>query len=128
MIAAPHTVQPDELQRSPRRPEFRLVHGKTIVGTGPNRLEIYPLRGETSERQMMIYFPEHHLLYGSDSFQTQAGKFFFPQEVTELTDAVKREHLQVDQFFMMHIGPTTWSELGKAVAAAELQDTPDGVL
>lgn len=74
------------------------------------------------------YFPEHNLLYGSDLFPTQDGKFFFPQEVTELTDAVKREHLQVDRFSMMHIGPTPWSELGKAVAAAELQDTPDGVL
>ncbi len=128
MIAAPHTMQPDELQRSPRQPQFRLVHDKTIVGTGPNRIEIYPLRGETSERQMMVYFPGHHLLYGSDSFQTHDGKFFFPQEVSELTDAVKREHLQVDRFFMMHIGSTPWSELGKAVAAAELQDTPDGVL
>jgi hypothetical protein len=43
-------------------------------------------------------------------------------------DAVKREHLQVDRFFMMHIGPTPWSELGKAVSAAELQDSPDGTL
>jgi hypothetical protein len=128
MIAAPHTMNPDDLQRERRQPQFRLVHEKMSLGTGPNRLEIYPLRGETSERQMMVYFPEHHLLYGSDSFQTQDGKFFFPQEVTELQDAVKREHLQVDRFFMMHIGPAPWANLAKAVAAAEVQDTPDGVL
>jgi len=89
MIAAPHTIHPDDLQRSPRQPDFRWVHDKTSVGSGPNRLEIYPLHGETSERQMMVYFPEHRLLYGSDSFQTQGDKFFFPQEVTELMDAVK---------------------------------------
>jgi hypothetical protein len=128
MIAAAHTENPDDLQRRPRRPQFRLVKEKMSLGTGTNRIEIYPLRGETSERQMMVYLPEHRLLYGSDSFQSQGDRFFFPQEVTELMDAVKREHLQVDRFFMMHIGPTSWSELGKAVSAAELQDTPDGTL
>jgi hypothetical protein len=43
-------------------------------------------------------------------------------------DAVTREHLNVEQFFMMHIGPTSWANLAKAVAAAEAQDTPNGVL
>ncbi len=129
VIAAPHTSKPDALQRAPRKAVYHLVHGKTLLGAGANRIEIYPIRGETSERQMMVFFPEHHLLYGSDPFQTSSdGSFFYPQTVTELTDAVQREHLQVDEFFMMHIGPTPWGELGKAVAAAKTRDTPDGVL
>jgi hypothetical protein len=45
-----------------------------------------------------------------------------------VTDAVTREHLEVEQFFMMHIGPTPWSDLNKAVQAAEAQDTPTGLL
>lgn len=28
----------------------------------------------------------------------------------------------------MHIGPTPWTDLGKAVEAAEKQDTPNGLL
>jgi hypothetical protein len=92
-------------------------------------MEIIPIRGETSERQMMVYFPEHHLLYGSDPFQQMPdGSFFYPQTVTELIDAVKREHLEPEQFFMMHIGPTPWAALAKAIAAAETQNTPNGVL
>jgi hypothetical protein len=126
MITAPHTANPDELQRQPRRPRYRLIHAKTILGTGANRLEIYPIRGETSERQMMVYFPEHHLLYGSDAFQTQGNSYFFPQEITELLSSVAQEHLQVDRFFMMHIGLRPWSDLGDAVAAAQLVDSPDG--
>ncbi len=55
--------------RAPRKPDFRIVSAKTVIGEGPNRLEIYPLRGETSERQLMVYFPGHQLLYGSDPFQ-----------------------------------------------------------
>jgi hypothetical protein len=117
------------LEKSPHTPEFRVISGKTILGDGPNRIELYSLRGETSERQMMVYFPKRHLLYGSDSFPPdQNGAYIFPQAVTEVVDAVSREHLQVDQFFMMHIGPTPWSDLAKAIAAAEAEDTPNGVL
>lgn len=117
-FAAPHTVQPDTLQLHPRKPVFHLVTGKTVIGTGANRLEIYPLRGETSERQLMVYFPEHKLLYGSDPFQGAPGSFTFPQQVSELTVAVAREHLAVDRFYMMHIGLTPWPELAKALAGA----------
>lgn len=129
VISAPRISKPDALARAPRKPQFHLVHAKTVLGSGPNRIEIYPIHGETSERQMMIYFPEHKLLYGSDPFQQMPdGSFFYPQTVTELMDAVAREHLAVDQFFMMHIGLTPWSDLAKAVAVAESQDTPTGVL
>ena len=129
IIGSSHSTKPDALERSPRHPQFHLVHEKTVLGTGVNRIEIYPIRGETSERQMMVYFPQHHLLYGSDPFQRQEdSSFFYPQTVTELMDAVGREHLDVNQFFMMHIGPTPWTDLGKAVASAKAQDTPNGVL
>ena len=128
-IAAPHTVVPDALQRSPRKADLRLVHEKTVIGSGPNRLEIYPIRGETSERQMMVYFPEHRLLYGSDPFQKMPdGTYFYPQTVSELVDAVNREHLTIDKFFMMHVGPTSWAELSKALTDAGAKNTPDGTL
>jgi hypothetical protein len=45
-----------------------------------------------------------------------------------LVDAVAREHLNVDRFFMMHLGPTPWSDLAKAIAVAEKEDTPNGIL
>jgi hypothetical protein len=129
VIADARTSKPDALARSPRKPQFQFVHDKKVLGTGANRLEIYPIHGETSERQMMVYFPEYKLLYGSDPFQRrQDGSFFYPQTVTELMDAVAREHLNVGQFFMMHIGLTPWPELAKAIAVAESQDTPNGIL
>jgi hypothetical protein len=129
VIDNPRKSKPDALARAPRQPQFHWVHEKTVLGSGANRLEIYPIRGETSERQMMVYFPEHHLLYGSDPFQQMPdGSYFYPQTVTELTDAVAREHLEVNRFFMMHIGPTPWSDLAKAIEAAEKQDSPTGVL
>lgn len=119
IVAAPHHERPDALTRGPKAAKFVSVSAKTVIGTGPNRLEIYPIHGDTSERQMMVYFPELRLLYGSDPFQkngdqapgTGGGTYTYPQTVSELRDAVAREHLPVERFFMMHIGPTSWSEL-----------------
>ena len=82
-------------------------------------MELYPIRGETSERQMMVYFPEHKLLYGSDPFQQmEDGSYFYPQTVSELAAAVEREHLAVERFFMMHMGPTPWSAVSKVLQDA----------
>jgi len=125
LIAAPRHAHPDALARSPRAAKFHLVSGRTALGVGPNRLEVIPIRGETSERQMMVYFPGLKLLYGSDPFQRQPdGSYFYGQTVSELTDAVARERLDVDRFFMMHVGPTPWAELAAALRAAVATDSP----
>ena len=69
---------------------------------------------------MMVYFPEHKLLYGSDPFQQlEDGKLFYPQTVSELVSAVEREHLSVERFFMMHIGPNFWTMATQAVQDAQ---------
>jgi flavorubredoxin len=116
-LSAPRTEFPDHLARKPTAPNLHPVSGKTVVGSGPNRIEIYPIHGETSERQMMVYFPEQKLLYGSDPFQElEDGKLFYPQTVSELSDAVAREHLSVERFFMMHIGPNPWSRVSQTLA------------
>ena len=69
---------------------------------------------------MMVYFPEHKLLYGSDPFQELDGKLFYPQTVSELQNAVEREHLSVDRFFMMHIGINPWSKALEVVKEATM--------
>ena len=111
-VNAPRTIRPDTLAKSPQQPLFRAVSEKLVLGSGPNRMEIYPLRGESSERQMMVFFPEHKLLYGSDAFQRLPdGTYFYPQTVSEVVAAVEREHLPVERFFMMHLRVTPWHDL-----------------
>ncbi len=118
-LRAPRTRYPDTLAQAPRKADLRPVSARTVIGSGPNRMEIYPIHGETSERQMMVYFPEHKLLYGSDPFQqSEDGTLFYAQTVYELLSAVNREHLAVERFFMMHMGPTPWSMVLKAVQEA----------
>jgi len=107
LFKSPRKRYPDDLARNPRPAKLHPVSSKTIVGKGSTRLEIYPIHGETSERQMMVYFPQFRLLYGSDPFQQlDDGQLFYPQTAYELKSAVEREHLEVDRFFMMHMEPT----------------------
>jgi glyoxylase-like metal-dependent hydrolase (beta-lactamase superfamily II) len=118
-LSAPRTRFPDALAKSSRKPVFRFVNEKVTVGSGPNRMEVYPLSGETTERQLMVYFPEHKLLYGSDAFQkTPDGNWFYPQTISEVTGAAEREHLAVENFFMMHMSVTQWQEAVKATQSA----------
>ncbi|MGZ5198315.1 MAG: hypothetical protein ACXWC4_00960 [Telluria sp.] len=122
-----YASRPDALETAPRAAEYHLVTGRTTLGKGTNRIELAPLRGETSERQMLAYFPAHRLLYGSDAFQSDAkGKFLFPQAVSELLDASAREHLDVTRFFMMHLGPTDWSALPASLEVAGATDLASG--
>jgi len=118
-LRAPRTRYPDALAKAPRPADLHPVSTKVVVGAGPNRMELYPIHGETSERQMMVYFPEHKLLYGSDPFQKlEDGTFFYPQTVYELQSAVEREHLTVERLFMMHVELTPWAEALKALREA----------
>jgi hypothetical protein len=111
-LGAAHAQKPDALQEHPRKPVLRIVRARTAIGAGGNRIELYPLRGEGSERQLMAYFPGHRLLYGSDAFSPASeGGYFHPQTVCEVVQAVEREHLAVDRFFMMHLKAAPYSDL-----------------
>lgn len=110
LVRSQHTLVPDSLQRRVRRPILRPVSGKIMIGSGPNKIEIFPLRGETTERQLLVYLPRDKLLYGSDAFQRgQDGGLFTPQTFSEVTDVVDRERLQVEKFWMMHLQLSDWA-------------------
>jgi hypothetical protein len=116
VLGAPHTFEPDLLQNKPRKAQMKYVSSKTVVGEGENRMELYPIRSESGERMMMIYFPEHQLLYASDLIQKGPdGSFFMTQYLSEVMDAVKRENLTVKNIFAMHTELTPWSEIVQAV-------------
>jgi hypothetical protein len=123
-VEAPFTQHPDTLFKAPKTPKFAWVSAKKSIGTGPNRLELYPIRNASGERMMMVYFPEHKLLYSSDLVQPQpGGTFFWPEYLRELKDAVDREHLDVDRFFGMHARITPWSDVLRFLASLESGST-----
>jgi hypothetical protein len=114
MMSAPHTIEPDALQKSknPKAPHWKIVARKQEIGGGKNRMELYPLRGASTERQYMVYFPEHHLLYASDTLAlNDDGTLYDPELMYEVAQAVKRENLIVDTVFAMHQGPMPWEKV-----------------
>jgi hypothetical protein len=119
MVAAKHELNPDLLARVPEKPLWKIVSQKTVVGRGENRMELYPLRGASTERQYMVYFPEHRLLYASDTLAiNDDGSLYDPELMREVTEAVKRESLEVDTVFAMHQGPMPWQTVVALVEKA----------
>lgn len=112
LVKSPRKLHPDLLAQSPKPPVWRTVSGKMQVGKGENRMELYPLRGGSTERQYMVYFPEHRLLYASDTLSlNDNGTLYDPELMREVAVAVKREGLQVDRVFAMHQGPVPWPQV-----------------
>lgn len=112
IIAAPHTLDPDALAKSKKQANWHIVSDRTEIGTGPNRMILYPLRGASTERQYMVYFPEHKLLYASDTLVLNPDHTLYdPELFREVQQAVEREHLQVDTVYAMHQAPVAWNEV-----------------
>lgn len=120
LLSSSRRSHPDALERQRKKPRFRIVVNKTIIGSGPNRIELYPIRIESGERMMMVYFPEHKLLYGSDLVQGRPdGSFFMPEYLSELVEATSRETLTINSVFAMHTGVRPWNEIEAAVTKAK---------
>lgn len=120
VLDAPHTMRPDALARHPQKPQLHAVSSRTVIGTGANRIVLYPARGDEGERMMFAYFPEHRLLYASDMVQPRPdGGFAFPEYLFEVAHVVAREKLRVDHVFAMHTPhPLPWMAVKKAIRQA----------
>jgi hypothetical protein len=83
-----------------------------VVGSGENRIELYPLRGASTERQYLAYFPDSRLLYASDTLAlNDDGSLYDPQLMHEVAQAVQRANLRVETVFAMHQGPMPWAQV-----------------
>jgi hypothetical protein len=122
LVTAPHTITPDTLARQTKAPVFRPVAGRTVIGSGETRIELLPVRGETGERMMIAWMPGAHVLYSSDLIQRdRAGTgFFMPEMLAEVAAVVERNHVDgVERVLGMHLPPTPWTDVTRAIAAAK---------
>lgn len=105
-------THPDSLQKKKIKPVLKNINEKLALGDEGNLIEIYPIKTESGERMMMIYFPKHKLLYTSDLVQPGQGeKFFMPQYIGEIIEAVNREKLQVEKVIGLHQTLIDYKEL-----------------
>ncbi|MEO5867995.1 MAG: hypothetical protein ABIS14_04915 [Sphingomonas sp.] len=117
----PRRFVPDELARRPRIPLLRPVGGRTLIGTGAQRIELYPIGGSGDARMVMAYLPGLKLLYGSSNdynkvLDRDTFNFF------ELVRKVDELHLSVADYVAIHTDKMPWSD----VRAIALEKRPIG--
>jgi hypothetical protein len=115
-LESPHGSHPDALAKNPRAAILRTVSARTVIGDGTNRIELYPVRGETGERMMLAFLPDSGVLYASDLYQS--GRGGPPEYAWEVAEVARREHLDVKTVFAMHSDPAPWQTLLDAVSKA----------
>jgi hypothetical protein len=105
LLKARYDTEPDKLAKT-SKPSYILkgVTDTMAVGSGNNRLVIYAYKTETGDRQSMVYFPGHKLLYTSDHFQPkdENGVYWNPEIIWEVYHSIKARKLDVKQFYAMH--------------------------
>jgi hypothetical protein len=117
-LESPHRFHPDALAKNPREAILRPVSSRTVIGDGdgPNRIELYPSRGETGERMMLAFLPDSGVLYASDLYQS--GRGGPPEYAWEVAEVARREKLNVKTVFAMHSDPAPWQALLDVVSKA----------
>jgi hypothetical protein len=119
LVEAPHRLRPDDLQQHPKPAHWITVGSRIELGDGANKVVLYPLRGASTERQYMVYFPQQKLLYASDTLALNPDNTLYdPELMYEVAQAVAREHLQVNTVYAMHEGPTPWADVQRQIDKA----------
>lgn len=111
LLAAPHTLRPDALQRAPKPAQLRLVSNKLTIGEGTNRIELLPM----GERMMIAWLPEQKLMYTSDRIQTWDKNWWPADGLQDLQTRFEWLNPMPERCFGMHYPVTPCAELRQAL-------------
>jgi glyoxylase-like metal-dependent hydrolase (beta-lactamase superfamily II) len=71
----PHTLNPDRLAMSPRKPSFETVSEKKVMTDGNHVIELYHLQGSGHNQGLLVaYLPKERILIEADAFNPPADK------------------------------------------------------
>lgn len=119
LAASDYSVDPDTYQLSKVKPIYKWVQQPVTIDDPVTPLTIYPVNGEGGERMVVVYFPKQKLLYATDLIQywNRARKiFFFPEYLHEVAEVVRKNQLQVETVYAMHLEPTPWKDIEEFLA------------
>jgi hypothetical protein len=104
--AQPHTLNPDRLAKSGKKPVFEPVAEKRTITDGARTLELYRLQGSNHADSMLIgYLPKEKVLIEADVFNPPAANAppgAVVRETVNLSDNLKRLKLDVQQITPLH--------------------------
>ena len=119
--ALPHTLAPDALAKSPRKPVIEAVTDKRVLTDGKQILELYHLEGSNHATTMLIGFlPKDKILIEADVFNPPPGALSLGQAKEKvLYGNLQRLKLDVRQIAPIHGKLTSIEDLKKAIGAGD---------
>jgi glyoxylase-like metal-dependent hydrolase (beta-lactamase superfamily II) len=119
LAAAPHTVKPDALSRSPRKPPIETVTGKRVFTDGTRTVELYDVGPTPHVDEMLVaYLPGEKIVFVADLFGIPAEGPIPPAGRTsrEFAEKLKTLGLKVERIIPAHGRPGTPADLAAALA------------
>jgi glyoxylase-like metal-dependent hydrolase (beta-lactamase superfamily II) len=117
----PHTVNPDLLAKTPKRPNIQAVVDKQVLTDGNHTIELYKLSGSSHADTMLIaYLPKEKILVEADVFTPppMGQRPAVTAEAKNLYDNIQRLRLDVNQIASIHGRMTDINELRIAAGVA----------
>ena len=115
LAAMPHTISPDRLAKSPKRPVVEGVMDKRVFSDETQTLELHRLSTDHCDTMLVGYLPKAKILIEADLWNPPAANAPPPVAVNpvtvQLVDGVKRLNLDVQQIAGLHGRLATIREL-----------------
>jgi glyoxylase-like metal-dependent hydrolase (beta-lactamase superfamily II) len=122
IFSAPHTLDPDELAKNPKKANILPVKEKYVLSEGDRSIEIYHVDGDFHNADiMMMYLPKDKILVEADDFTSDMPGVPAPTGprpkifATNLDKQLKRLHLDVVTIAPLHGIVVPVSEFKKVV-------------
>ena len=119
--AAPHTLNPDRLEKSKKAAMFETVTGKHVLTDGKRSIELHEITGSGhNDAFLLVYLPAEGILFESDAYTPAAADAPPPAMANpfsvNLNENIQRLKLNVRQIAAGH-GPrlTTMADLRAAI-------------
>ncbi|HYG37786.1 MAG TPA: hypothetical protein VD908_04170 [Cytophagales bacterium] len=114
LLKANYETYPDKYSNNIYKFKLNPIYQDFTQGEGLNKMLIFPLRSESGERNLIIYFPELQMVYASDLLRKdKEGNWKDSQKIIELNKALVRKGFDVKDVFSMYLSKTSWPELLK---------------
>ena len=117
--ALPHTIKPDRLAKSPKKPVIETVAEKRVLTDGTRTVELYHLQGTNHADTMLIgYLPKAKVLIEADVYNPappNAPPGPVVKESVNLYEQIMRLNLDVQQITPLHGRLVTIADLKKAI-------------
>jgi len=108
VLNAPHTLNPDKMSESGKKPKFETAGTKKVLTDGDRVVELHHMQNfGHHEGAILVYLPKEKVLYQADAYNppaqppTAAAAVISPYTVS-LVETIERLKLQVERIIPVH--------------------------